>query len=129
MQRLEAELDRLDSTARNVILHGMGELIMRNQDAHTNHIYLLARLLDAFDISDRQLDIDWPSHLQQLATLDEAETQWVLEILTVATLLGGTWRGRPRRFMQEVHEACGATLDEERLKARRQRMLEGRQDA
>ena len=129
MQRLETDLDQLSGTAREATLHGMGELIMRNQDAHTNHIYLLSRLLDAFDVSDRQLDIDWPGHRQQLGKLDEEETRWVLEILTVATLLSGTWRGRPRRFLQEVHEACGATLDEERLKARRQHMLEGRQDA
>jgi hypothetical protein len=127
MQRLEADLDRLGSTARDVILHGMGELIMRSQDAHPNHVYLLARLLDAFEVSDKELAIDWPSHRRELDTLDEAETRWVLEILTVATVLGGTWRGRPRRFLQDVHQACGATLDEERMKTRRRQMLEGRQ--
>ncbi|EWH00583.1 LBF_2804 family protein [Halomonas sp. BC04] len=129
LQHLETDQDRLGGSAREAILHGMGELIMRNQDAHSNHVYMLSRLLDAFDINDRQLDIDWPSHRQQLSTLKEVETQWILEILTVATLLGGTWRGRPRRFLREVHEACGATLDEERLKARRQQMLKGRQNA
>ncbi|RCV90843.1 hypothetical protein DU505_02755 [Billgrantia montanilacus] len=127
MQRLEADLDRLGSTARDVILHGMGELIMRSQDAHPNHVYLLARLLDAFEVSDRELAIDWPGHRRKLDTLDEAETQWVLEIMTIATVLSGKWQGRPRRFLQEVHEACGATLDEERLQARRKEMLEGRQ--
>ncbi|RDB42043.1 hypothetical protein DU490_15235 [Halomonas sp. DQ26W] len=127
MQRLEDDLDQLGSTAREVILHGMGELIMRNQDAHTNHVYLLSRLLDAFEVSDRQLAIDWPGHRRQLDTLDEAETRWVLDILSVATVLGDKWRGRPRRFLQEVHEACGATYDEEHIKVMRKQMLEGRE--
>lgn len=126
MQRLNADLDRLGSTAREAILQGMGELIMRNQDAHPSHVYLLSRLLDGFEASDRELTIDWPEHRRQLDTLDETEMHWVLEILTVATVLGGTWRGRPRRFLQEVHEACGVALDEARLQARRKEMLEGR---
>ncbi|AMD00508.1 LBF_2804 family protein [Halomonas chromatireducens] len=129
MHRLETDLDQLGDTAREVILQGMGEMIMRNQDAHPNHIYLLSRLLDAFDVSDRQLDIDWPSHQRQLGRLNEVETRWVLETMTIATVLSGKWRGRPRRFLQEVHEASGATFDEERIKTRRKQMLEGRNDS
>lgn len=108
---LEEQIDSLGDDAREVILHGVGEMLMRHQDAHANHVYLLSRLLETFAWPSSSLDVDWPRQSQTLAALSEIERRWLVEILSLAAVLVGPLHGRRKAFLRGVFEDCGLVFD------------------
>ena len=122
---LEEQIDSLGDDAREVILHGVGEMLMRHQDAHANHVYLLSRLLDAFAWESHRLDIDWPHQARSLDRLSEAERRWLLGILGLAAVLVGPLRGRRKTFLEEVYRNCGEPFDRHAVNRLRRAMMDG----
>ncbi|APX93368.1 hypothetical protein BWR19_10755 [Halomonas sp. 1513] len=123
--RLEGAAQDLSDSAREAILHGVGEMIMRHQDAHANHVYLLSRLLDVFDHETRALDVDWPRQARALAGLSESERSWLVETLSLAAVLVGPLRGRRKDFLEEVFDACGVAFDSRALGRLRRALMNG----
>ena len=80
--RLEQE--PLSERAQRVALHTVGALIMANQDAHPNHVYLLSRLLDTFQHQQHAIDVDWPGQRFALSRLERSERFRVLELSIAA---------------------------------------------
>ncbi|WP_143025056.1 LBF_2804 family protein [Franzmannia pantelleriensis] len=122
---LEQHLERLGDSAREAILHSVGEMLMRHQDAHANHVYLLSRLLDAFAWESHRLDIDWPRQARSLDRLSEAERRWLLDILGLAAVLVGPLRGRRKAFLEEVYRNCGEPFATARLDRLRRAVMNG----
>jgi|AntDeeMinimDraft_5_1070356.scaffolds.fasta_scaffold15775_2 hypothetical protein len=129
IDRLTAERDALGAPARDVILQGMGELIMRNQDAHPNHVYLLSRLMDTFDITDQAIDVDWPQPLKELEKLETNPQRLVVITLTVATVLAGKVRGNRKAFLEELYSACGQPLRLAAVHQLRDKLMHGQRIA
>jgi hypothetical protein len=107
----------------------MGELIMRNQDAHPNHVYLLSRLMDAFEITDQTIDVDWPRSLRELEELETTPQRLVVLALTVATVLAGKVRGNRKAFLEELYAACGQSLRLAALHQLRDKLMHGQRIA
>ncbi|MDR5906162.1 hypothetical protein QC821_12835 [Halomonas qiaohouensis] len=123
--RLEGPAKDLSDSAREAMLHGVGEMIMRHQDAHANHVYLLSRLLEVFDHETQALDVDWPRQARALAGLSECERCWLVETLSLAAVLVGPLRGRRQAFLEEVFDACGVAFDSRALGRLRRALMNG----
>lgn len=119
------EQEPLSEAGRHVLLHALGEMIMRHQDAHPNHVYLLARLLETFDCEHHHIDVDWPKQRHVLGRLERGERHRLLELLTAATVMVGKPHGNRRRFLEELFEACDKEYPTEKVRSWRRRFLDG----
>lgn len=126
---VEEALSRLpegrEEAAGMLLLHGCGELMMRGRDAHPNHFLLLSRLVDAFNIEDETIEVDWPGQREALAALDEADQRAMLDVLILAALLGGKVRSAQKEFLADACEAAERRFDEEALERLRRAVLNG----
>jgi hypothetical protein len=122
---LDAQRQQLSRPAVELIIQGVGELIMRGYDAHPNYVLLLARLMETWEIEGDSVDVDWPSHDEQLKGLSADEQKVVLDVLTVATLLGSKVRSPQKEFLGELYADCGATLNHDGLDRLRTRLMDG----
>lgn len=129
IDRLTDERDALTAAARDLILQGMGELIMRNQDAHPNHVYLLSRLMDAFEITDQTIDVAWPQSLRELEKLETEPQRLVVITLTMATVLAGKVRGNRKAYLEELYSACGQSLHLATVHQLRDKLMHGQRIA
>ncbi|HUE45055.1 MAG TPA: hypothetical protein VMO81_02280 [Aestuariivirgaceae bacterium] len=121
---MDAEGRRLSDRAVQLILQGTGELVMRACDAHPNYVLLLARLMEDREIEPRSIKPDWPKHRKELHDLDEAEQQVVLDVLTLASLLGSKLRRPQEEFLRELYGECGGTLQRDALKRLRSKLMD-----
>lgn len=114
-----------DEHTRCLVAQGVGELIMRNQHPHPNLVLLLARLLDSLTSKPQALEVDWPIALCDYAQLPAPARQTLLNTLTQAALLSGTYRGSRKKFLAEVFATCQTPLRNEDIKAQQRRLLSG----
>ncbi|NIC37158.1 hypothetical protein HBJ58_10760 [Halomonas desiderata] len=121
--RLEQE--PLSERAQRVALHTVGALIMANQDAHPNHVYLLSRLLDTFQHRQHAIDVDWPGQRFALSRLERSERFRVLELSIAATVLAGRCKGKRKRFLEELFEACNMAYPHEKVRTWRRQFMNG----
>ena len=122
---LMATLKESDEHIRRLVAQGVGELIMRNQHPHPNLVLLLARLLNSLPDHPQSIEVDWPTAQQACTTLSDPRRQTLLNVLTQAALLSGTYRGSRKRFLEEVFAACQTPLRSDEVKAQQQRLLSG----
>lgn len=115
-----------DEHTRQLVAQGVGELIMRNQHPHPNLVLLLARLLDSLPNKPQTLEVDWPTALSDYAQLTGEPLNTLLDALTQAMLLSGTYRGSRKRFLKEVFATCQTPLPNDEVYARQQRLLSGK---
>lgn len=118
-------LKKSDEHLRQLVAQGVGELIMRNQHPHPNLVLLLARLLNSLPDQPQRLEVDWPNALQAYAQLADPERQTLLNVLTQAALLSGTYRGSRKRFLEEVFATCQTPLLNDEIKAQQRHLLSG----
>ncbi|MGQ4880064.1 LBF_2804 family protein [Billgrantia sp. LNSP4103-1] len=116
----------LSERAQRVVLHALGALIMANQDAHPNHVYLLSCLLDVFDTSEQSIDVDWPQQRFVLNRLERHEKYRVLELLAAATVMAGRCKGKRKRFLEELYDACNLAYPDQKARTWRRRFMEGK---
>ena len=121
--RLEQE--PLSERAQRVALHTVGALIMANRDAHPNHVYLLSRLLDTFQHRQHAIDVDWPGQRFALSRLERSERFRVLELSIAATVLAGRCKGKRKRFLEELFEACNMAYPHEKVRTWRRQFMNG----
>ena len=119
------ERDPLSKQARRVSLHALGALIMANQDAHPNHVYLLSRLLEIFEWRETSIAVDWPQQRFTLSRLERREKRRVLALLTAATVMAGSCKGKRKRFLEELYEACDCAYPIQRARSWRRRFMNG----
>jgi hypothetical protein len=108
--------ERLSEEASDLLLHGMAEMVMRGYDAHPNYILLIKRLVEEIDPEREEIETDWENDKDHLGKIAEAEKAVVLDTLTLAAVLAGRPRRAQRRFLKEVHEQAGRTLDPQAFK-------------
>ena len=123
---VEGQKEQLTETARDVIVQGTGELMMRGKDAHPNFVVLLARLRRALDVDEDPMSVDWGTTRQGLPELDEAQQNLVLNVLTLASLLGSKVRRGQGELVREAHGDCGRPFHEAAFLALRTKLIEGR---
>lgn len=122
---LMQELDPLPVSQRQLIVQGVGELMMRNRHPHPNLVLLLSQLLASLPEKPQSVDIDWPKTLGQYAQLDTQERFAILKSLTQATIISGAYRGARQDFLREVFARCQTPLHERSIIAQQQRWLSG----
>ncbi|MCC5883089.1 MAG: hypothetical protein JJU25_10690 [Halomonas sp.] len=115
----------LSERAQRVALHAIGALIMANQDAHPNHIYLLSRLFDVFKRREHSIDVDWPQQRFNLNRLERSEKHRVLDLMIAATVLAGRCKGKRKRFLEELFEACDLAYPQQKVRAWRRQFMNG----
>ncbi|WP_290648212.1 hypothetical protein [Aquisalimonas sp.] len=115
----------LGPRARRAIVQGVGELMVRNQDAHPNYVYLLARLMEALAMPDRTIDLDWAERRRDLPHLTAPERLTLLRTLAVASVLGGKLRKGQLELLQEAYSTLGMSLQRSLVKELRSRLMSG----
>lgn len=125
VKHLMESLTNSDEHTRRLVAQGVGELIMRNQHPHPNLVLLLARLLNSLPDKPQAIDVDWPAALQDYAQLTGESRKALLNALTQAALLSGTYKGSRKRFLTEVFATCQTPLRSDEVKAQQQRLLSG----
>ncbi|QJQ95834.1 MULTISPECIES: hypothetical protein [Halomonadaceae] len=123
--RWSEKRDELGPKCREALLQGTGEALMRNQDAHPNHVLLLARLMALFESPEQSIKVDWSRQRQVIATLEGEERQALLETLTLASLLGGKVRKGKKHFLEEAYSSLGGVLEKAAIDQLRNKMLDG----
>ncbi|MGR2737391.1 LBF_2804 family protein [Billgrantia sp. Q4P2] len=122
---VQLEHDPLSERARRVVLHALAALIMANQDAHPNHVYLLSRLFETFGSREYSIEVDWPQQRFALNRLERREKRRVLDLLTAAAVLAGRCKGKRKRFLEELFEACDMDYPQEKVRAWRRQFMNG----
>ncbi len=125
MDHLQTRRHPLGANARHALLHAVGEMLMRNQDAHPNHVYLLSRLMPLAGEAERHLEVDWPRHRLTLARLPAVEQRLVLDTLLLAVVVSGKPGGARMTFLVEAHMACAKPYPIQRVRAWRERFMKG----
>jgi hypothetical protein len=116
----------LGEAARDVLLHGAGEMTARAGDAHPNYVYLIGRLRDRLGIEAEEIEIDWPSRRDRLGELDEDERRQILAMLTLAAVIGSRIQPRQRALIHEAYGACGLRPARKAFRSVRQQLKDGR---
>jgi hypothetical protein len=116
----------LDDDARRTIVSGVAEIIILNADAHPNFVLLVEGLLRELALSAEDVRIDWDSHRDRLARLDEPARDTALAVFRLAAVIDGRLHGRELRFLEEAYRLCGLPFDEDAVRARAHGFLEGR---
>lgn len=125
VKHLMETLKGSDAKTRHLVAQGVGKLIMRNQHSHPNLVLLLARLLDSLPDKPQTIEVDWPTTLHEYSQLTGDSRQTLLNALTQATLMSGTYRGSRKRFLEDVFAACQTPLLHGDIKAQQQRLWSG----
>jgi len=118
--------ERPGPEAVEVVMHGVGEMLMRGHDAHPSQVLLLSRLRQEFDYESDAIDVDWERQRSSLRSLHSSEQEAVLNLLTLSAVLGRRTYRRQKEFLCEAHNECGLTLDTGRLRHLRRKLKEGR---
>ena len=105
----------------------VGEMVMRNADAHPNHVFLLARLRRALHIEKEGTDCHWPEVRSRLARLGPTAREQILSVLALAAIIGSNVRGSQRDLLSDACEACELPFRRKPLRALRDKMKEGRE--
>jgi len=126
LRQVSGEEERPGPEAVEVIMHGVGEMLMRGHDAHPNQVLLLSRLRQDFNCEGEALDVDWERQRTALRSLESGEQEAALNLLTLSSILGRRTYRQQKKFLREAHDDCGLTLKPERLKHVRTKLKEGR---
>lgn len=125
VQQIMESLANSDAHTRYLVAQGVGELMMRNKHPHPNLVLLLARLLGSLPDKPTALEVDWPAALHDYAQLTDPNRQTLLDTLTQATLLSGSYRGSRKRFLNDVFATCQTPLQKKKVASLQQRLLSG----
>jgi hypothetical protein len=112
--------------AIEVIMHGVGEMLMRGHDAHPNQVLLLARLRQDFGYESDAIEVDWKHRHTSLRSLDPGEQEAALNLLTLSSILGRRTNRQQKEVLRKAHDECGMSLRPERLRHLRRKLKEGR---
>jgi hypothetical protein len=125
MADIAAARHRLGASARRVMVEGVGELLVRNQDAHPTYVYLLARLMDTLALTESRITVDWPARLRELEKLTPEGRGLVLWGLSVESVLGGGIGRAKRELLEQAYAAAGESFQPTRLAELRARLMRG----
>jgi len=110
-ESVRGKLDGLDEHTRRLMLEAVAEVIIRSENDHPNFVLLLGRLFQEFEIEPGSLTVDWAAHRADLGKLKPAEQELLLMLVNITALLDGRLRRKQRRFLEEVHTACGRRFE------------------
>lgn len=110
-EQLLAMRPDLDEGVRRLLLEAVAETIIRSANDHPNFVLLLGRLFEDLEIEPGSLDLDWSANRSRIPELSAREQDLLLNLVKITILLDGRPRRKQLQFLQEIHEACGQTLD------------------
>ncbi|MBS0003423.1 MAG: hypothetical protein KFF45_10150 [Thioalkalivibrio sp.] len=116
-QRLSDRVEDLDEEARRLVLEAVAEAIVRSANDHPNFVILLERLFRELGIRPGTLDMDWTVQRESVRKLNADAQALLLDVLQVTVMLDGRPGRRQLKFLREVCELCGRSLDARRLRA------------
>jgi hypothetical protein len=122
--RVLSDPERLSDDARRAIFSGIGEIIIRNADAHPNFVLLVGRLLEDLEMSS-DVETGWVEGRTLLARLDDVERSAALALFDVATVIDGRLRRREMRFLAEAYRLCERPFDPDVARRMRDAFLDG----
>jgi hypothetical protein len=124
-ERLRQTPAALDARARAIVVEGIGELMLRSQDAHPNYVLLLCALRESFGSEDASIEIDWPRRREDFSNIAHDQRASALAVLTFAAAVCTRATRSQKQFLQEAYEDAGERFDPGRLKALRAALLDG----
>jgi hypothetical protein len=110
-RRIRAEREALDEPSRRLMLEAVAEAIIRSENDHPNFVLLLGRLFQDLEIRPGSLALDWTRRAPELAQLQPRQQELLLLLVQVTVMLDGRPRRKQRRFLEEIHEACGRPFE------------------
>ena len=114
-ESVRSKLAGLDEHTRRLMVEAVAEVIIRSENDHPNFVLLLGRLFQEFEIERGSLTVDWTAHRHGLAQLKPAEQDLLLLLLNTTVMLDGRPRRKQKRFLEEVHTACGRRFEPDEL--------------
>jgi hypothetical protein len=124
-ERLRGSPAALDARARAIVVEGVGELMLRSQDAHPNYVLLLCTLRESFGSEDASIEIDWPRRREDFSNIAHDQRASALAVLTFAAAVCKRATRSQKQFLQEAYEDARECFDPGRLKALRAALLDG----
>lgn len=124
-RRVYDDTGPLSPQASEVSIQGVSEMLRRDRDAHPNHIFLLARLREEAGF-ERDIEVDWPQQRALLCELPASEQERVLDLLTLAAIIGRSLTRDQKAMLHEACDACGASFSEECLERLRKNLYNAR---
>lgn len=103
--------DELDPAARLALMEAVAELIIQGAKDHPNFYLFVTQMLDVLQLQPEQMDLNWPKHLAVIQAMEPAQQTLLLDTLQLVSLLDGRPRRRQKRFLRNLHIACGRELD------------------
>jgi len=126
IQKIGKDRHRPSDEAVEVMMHGVGEMLMRGHDAHPNQVYLMARLREDLDYGEDDIAVDWDSQRETLRSLPSSEQEKVIDVLVLSALLGSKIYKAQKKMLREACDACGMRFSPEKLKDLRKKLRRGR---
>jgi hypothetical protein len=126
VDRLLERLPELSVEARRLVVDGVGELTRRAADMHPNHVHLIARLMDRFDMDTQALEVEWATAAGALERLDPPEQRAVLRVMILAAVLGSRTQRGQSALLKEASRACAVSLEKTRFRDLRSALIKGR---
>jgi hypothetical protein len=126
VRSLSHDTEPLSASAAGVMLQSVGEMVVRGRDAHPNVIYFMSRLMQELDVNEEKIRVNWQGKRARLRSLSPHEREAVLDVLTLAILLGSNIHGAQKAMLHEVFRHLGIEFREAELKRLRQDLKSGR---
>jgi hypothetical protein len=126
MRQISREEHPHDESVVEIMMQGVGEMIMRGHDAHPNQVFLMTRLREELGYESDEIEVDWPAQRDKLATLSAADQDKALNVLILSALIGSKIYKAQKKILREACAACGQTFRPEKLNGLRRKLREGR---
>jgi hypothetical protein len=108
----------------DAVLQGTAEMIMRGRDAHANHVLLISRLREELRVT-AEVEANWDGQAETLPSLDRKDQERLLDVLTLAAIVGSRVRRHQKHLLRDVCAACGVGFRPRALSDLRKRLVTG----
>jgi hypothetical protein len=126
MHQIAEEERPWDPAVVEVMMEGVGEMIMRGHDAHPNQVFLMSRLREELGYESDEVEVDWRAQIEKLPELSPSDQDKILNVLILSALIGSKVYRSQKKLLREACAACGRTFRPEKLKGLRDKLREGR---
>jgi hypothetical protein len=116
----------LSQEARQTIVSGTGEIIIRKANAHPNFVLLLEHLFRKLRIRPKDVKVHWDSDRKRLESLNQEETKTALSLFLAAAVINGRIRKPEMEFLDQAHQLCKVPFDPAAVRRLRDDFLSGR---
>jgi hypothetical protein len=124
LQSPSSDMKEFSTAAKEAMLHGVGEMIVRGRDAHPNFVYVVARLREQLGVGSETVHDDWQS--DKLRALSADERRIILSVLELTSILGSKVHRGQAKLLQDAAREAGIGFNESELSQLRKDLMNGR---